>query len=247
MRGGRSTSTESPSTPRSPPPAAQAALDEWCAGGASPMQKEWAKIRTLNAGFLMHLRESSASEWASQRQSVDAEVDDKSVYAATARSSQKSLCAASSRWSSERSLSDIGEAPAGDDGTLAADNTRVPPTVSTATSVATADTERSLVMKVSRLFNWLPTRRASTAKPPPAQAPTPESAPRPKHKLHERAVSVRWLKAFIAEYPQMLDYYTWEVVLKVVMPATKRHLNRYCELPGVELGAAEVFGARGRL
>lgn len=60
-------------------------------------------------------------------------------------------------------------------------------------------------------------------------------------RLFERAVTVRWLKSFVAKFPKMLTLRTYEVVTEVVIPQTLEGLCRLCELPNVETGAIEVF------
>ena len=63
----------------------------------------------------------------------------------------------------------------------------------------------------------------------------------PKAPLWERAVKVRWLKGFVASHPQVLGMRTFEVVNKLIRPVTTKRVIRYCELPGVNPGHADVF------
>ena len=58
---------------------------------------------------------------------------------------------------------------------------------------------------------------AEAAAPPaePAAPPAEPPAPATHLRLYERAVSVKFLKQFVAEHPEVLGMHTWEVVDKV--------------------------------
>lgn len=80
------------------------------------------------------------------------------------------------------------------------------------------------------------TLRPLSQPPKPAAPPAEPPAPATHLRLYERAVSVKFLKQFVAEHPEVLGMHTWEVVDKVVRPTTKEKCCRYCELPGVNPG-----------